>query len=40
LRGDNTKITTKLGWQPTYTFEALMDEMIAHWQKIFKQQNV
>jgi GDPmannose 4,6-dehydratase len=35
LRGDNTKITTKLGWQPTYTFEALMDEMIAHWQKIY-----
>jgi GDPmannose 4,6-dehydratase len=35
LRGDNTKITAKLGWQPTYTFEALMDEMIAHWQKIY-----
>jgi GDPmannose 4,6-dehydratase len=35
LRGDNTKITTKLGWQPTYTFESLMDEMIAHWQKIY-----
>ncbi len=35
LRGDNTKITNTLGWQPTYTFEALMDEMIAHWQKIY-----
>jgi GDPmannose 4,6-dehydratase len=35
LRGDNTKITTKLGWKPTYTFEALMDEMIEHWQKIY-----
>jgi GDPmannose 4,6-dehydratase len=36
LRGDNTKITTRLGWKPTYTFEALMDEMIAHWQRIYK----
>jgi len=36
LRGDNTKITTRLGWKPTYTFEALMDEMIEHWQRIYK----
>ena len=39
LRGDNTKITTQLGWKPTYTFEALMDEMIEHWQHIYSQQN-
>jgi len=38
LRGDNTKIVTQLGWKPTYTFEALMDEMIAHWQQIYQQQ--
>jgi GDPmannose 4,6-dehydratase len=38
LRGDNTKITTELGWKPTYTFEALMDEMIAHWQEIYSRQ--
>jgi GDPmannose 4,6-dehydratase len=38
LRGDNTKIVTELGWKPTYTFEALMDEMIAHWQQIYQQQ--
>jgi GDPmannose 4,6-dehydratase len=37
LRGDNTKIVTELGWKPTYTFEALMDEMIAHWQQIYQQ---
>ena len=37
LRGDNTKITTELGWQPTYTFEALMDEMIAHWLEVYKK---
>jgi len=35
LRGDNTKIVSQLGWKPTYTFEALMDEMIAHWQEIY-----
>jgi GDPmannose 4,6-dehydratase len=38
LRGDNTKIVSQLGWTPTYTFEALMDEMIAHWQQIYQQQ--
>ena len=35
LRGDNTKIVKQLGWQLTYTFEALMDEMIEHWQHIY-----
>ena len=37
LRGDNTKIVKQLGWQPTYTFEALMDEMIEHWQHIYSR---
>jgi GDPmannose 4,6-dehydratase len=35
LRGDNTKITTELGWQPTYTFDQLMDEMIEHWITVY-----
>jgi GDPmannose 4,6-dehydratase len=39
LRGDNTKIVTQLGWKPTYTFEALMDEMIAHWKKIYNHKD-
>jgi GDPmannose 4,6-dehydratase len=39
LRGDNTKIVTQLGWKPTYSFEALMDEMIAHWQEIYQRQH-
>jgi len=39
LRGDNTKITTELGWQPTYTIEGLMDEMIEHWQHIYSHQH-
>jgi len=31
LRGDSTKIRTVLGWQPKYSFEALMVEMVDHW---------
>jgi len=41
LRGDSTKIRTELGWVPKYSFNALMDEMIEHWQAIYeRQQNV
>ena len=36
LRGDSTKIRTQLGWKPEYTFEALMDEMIVHWQELYR----
>ena len=32
LRGDSTDIRTVLGWQPTYTFETMLDEMIEYWQ--------
>jgi GDPmannose 4,6-dehydratase len=31
LRGDATKAKTKLGWQPKYTFESMLDEMIEYW---------
>jgi GDPmannose 4,6-dehydratase len=37
LRGDNTKITSTLGWKPTYSFEMLMDEMIQHWKDVYAQ---
>jgi GDPmannose 4,6-dehydratase len=30
LRGDSSKIRA-LGWSPEYTFETMMDEMIAFW---------
>jgi GDPmannose 4,6-dehydratase len=30
LKGDSSKIRA-LGWTPEYTFEAMMDEMIAYW---------
>lgn len=31
LRGDSTKLRQTLGWEPEYTFETLMDDMIDHW---------
>ena len=34
LRGDSTKLRETLGWEPEYTFETLMDEMIEHWMNI------
>jgi GDPmannose 4,6-dehydratase len=33
LKGDSSKIRTILGWNPEYTFETLMDEMVEHWLK-------
>jgi GDPmannose 4,6-dehydratase len=36
LKGDSTKMRTEFGWEPEYTFETLMDEMIAHWEKQIK----
>jgi GDPmannose 4,6-dehydratase len=36
LKGDSSKIRNQLGWEPTYTFEALMDEMIEHWIDIYQ----
>ena len=31
LKGDSTDIRTVLGWQPRYTFETMLDEMIEYW---------
>ena len=36
LRGDATKLKTTFGWEPEYTFEKLMDEMIEHWVNNYK----
>ena len=36
LCGDATKLKETFGWEPEYTFEMLMDEMIEHWEKIYK----
>jgi GDPmannose 4,6-dehydratase len=36
LKGDSTKIRTKLGWSPEYTFETMLDEMIEYWIDYYK----
>jgi GDPmannose 4,6-dehydratase len=36
LKGDSTKLRTELNWTPQYTFESMLDEMIAHWKKELK----
>ena len=33
LRGDSSKIRETLGWEPTYTFASMLDEMIEHWME-------
>jgi GDPmannose 4,6-dehydratase len=32
LKGDPTKLMKATGWIPTYTFETMLDEMIAYWK--------
>ena len=34
LKGDCSKLKRTLGWEPEYTFETLMDDMINHWIKL------
>lgn len=36
LKGDSSKLRA-LGWQPEYTFESMIDEMLNHWQKKLKE---
>ena len=31
LKGDSTKLRQVTGWEPTYTFETMLDEMIQYW---------
>ena len=31
LRGDSSKFRNTTGWEPEYTFETLMDDMIDYW---------
>jgi GDPmannose 4,6-dehydratase len=38
LKGDSSRIRTEMGWNPDYTFEMLMDEMVEHWINIFKME--
>jgi|TARA_B100000700_G_scaffold331302_1_gene462985 GDPmannose 4,6-dehydratase len=36
LKGDSSKIKKILGWEPKYTFETMMDDMINDWLKKLK----
>jgi GDPmannose 4,6-dehydratase len=31
LKGDSSKLRNRLGWNPKYTFESMIDEMIEYW---------
>lgn len=35
LKGDASKLRKLTGWQPTYTFETMLDEMIEYWVKYY-----
>jgi GDPmannose 4,6-dehydratase len=37
LKGDSSKIRKVTGWEPEYTFETMMDEMIDFWIDILKK---
>ena len=34
LKGDAERTRRELGWQPEYTFESMIDEMIEHWNQV------
>jgi len=36
LKGDSTKLRKTIGWEPEYTFETMLDEMIDFWMVEFK----
>ena len=36
LKGDPTKLKKDTGWEPTYTFETMLDEMIEYWLNFYK----
>jgi GDPmannose 4,6-dehydratase len=40
LKGDSTKLRGELGWEPKYTFETMLDEMIEYWLVYYKEKNI
>ena len=36
LKGDSSKLRKALGWEPNYTFETMLDDMIEHYQNKLK----
>jgi len=39
LKGDSTKLRSKLNWIPKYTFETMIDEMVTYWLDYYKKNN-
>jgi GDPmannose 4,6-dehydratase len=37
LKGDSSKLRETLGWNPTYTFESMLDEMIEYWLSYYNK---
>ena len=37
LKGDSSKLRNKLGWNPKYAFESMIDEMIEYWLEFYAQ---
>jgi GDPmannose 4,6-dehydratase len=37
LKGDCSKLKNSTGWEPTYTFESMLDEMLDYWIKQYKK---
>lgn len=37
LKGDSSKLKYNLGWNPKYTFESMLDEMINYWLNYYKK---
>lgn len=37
LKGDCSKMRDTLGWDPEYTFESMMDEMVQHWLDFYSK---
>ena len=35
LKGDPSKLKKDTGWEPSYTFEMMIDEMIEYWMKYY-----
>jgi len=40
LKGDSTKLRKTINWQPKYTFETMLDEMIKYWLHKFNDENL
>jgi GDPmannose 4,6-dehydratase len=40
LKGDSTKLRSELDWEPKYTFETMLDEMISYWLTYYSEKNI